>query len=89
MKLHLIDFRYTWRLLLRSPAITLIIIVLLGLGTGGVAAVFSPIYSLILITPPFLQPDRLVLIGGDIPLFDMNLNTVPSVMRRQLLWTSG
>lgn len=74
MNFHLTDFRYTWKLMLRSPGITLIIIVLLGLGTGGVAAVFNPIYSLVFAIPPFPQPDRLVLVGGDIPLFNMNFN---------------
>ena len=68
------DFRNAWRLALRTPGVTLTILILLALGTGGVTTVFNPIYSLIFANPPFPQPDRLVRVGGNIPLFDRNLN---------------
>jgi len=39
------DLCYAWRAARRSPGVTLAIIVMLALGTGGVTAVFNPIYS--------------------------------------------
>ena len=47
----------------------LIIIVLFASGMGGAFAVFQPIYSLIYAPLPFPQADRLVRIGGNIPIF--------------------
>ena len=38
---------------------------------GGAAAIFKPIYSLIFTPLPFPQADRLVRIGGNIPLFNL------------------
>ena len=65
-----VDLRYAWRAARRSPGVTLAIIVMLALGTGGVTAVFNPIYSQVFAPLPFPQPDQLMLIGGDIPLFN-------------------
>jgi len=58
------------------------VIILLALGIGGAAAVFNPIYSLIAAPLPFPQPDRLVRIGGDIPLFN---NFGSNFEKRELL----
>lgn len=68
------DLRYAWRAAKCSPGITLAIIVMLALGTGGVTAVFNPIYSTLFTPIPFPQPDQLVLIGGDIPLYNGNFS---------------
>ena len=65
------DLRYAWRRALRQPGVTLAIIALLALGTGGVTAVFTPIYSTLFAPLPFPQPEQLVRIGGDIPLFNI------------------
>ena len=54
----------------RSPVATLAIIAMLALGTGGVTAVFNPIYSMLFAPLPFPQPDRLMIIGGDIEIFN-------------------
>ena len=58
------------RIIRRQPVSTLSIILLLALGIGGVTAVFNPIYSTIFVPLPFPQPEQLVRIGGDIPLFN-------------------
>jgi len=69
MPTSLTDLCYTWRRALRQPGITLSIIALLALGTGGVTAVFNPIYSTLFAPLPFPQPEQLVRIGGSFPLF--------------------
>ena len=62
----LTDLIYAWRAARRSPGTALSIIIMLALGTGGVTAVFYPVYSLISEPLPFPQPEQLVRIG-DIP----------------------
>ena len=74
MQNFLTDFRYSWRTARRFPGVTLAIIALLALGTGGVMAVFNPIYSQVFAPLPFHQPEQLVIIGGDIPLFNNRFN---------------
>jgi len=68
------DLRYAWRAARRSPGVTLAIIAMLALGTGGVTTVFNPIYSQVFAPLPFPHPEQLVIIGGDIPLFNSNFN---------------
>ena len=58
------DIRYAWRTARRSPGVALAIVVMLALGTGGVTAVFYPVYSLISTPLPFPQPEKLVSIGN-------------------------
>jgi len=72
MQTLLADLRQVWRRALRHPGVTLSIIALLALGTGGVTAVFNPIYSTLFAPLPFPQPEQLVRIGGGIPLFRTN-----------------
>jgi len=68
MKILMIDLCYAWRRMRRRPGITLFIILLLAFGMGGLATVYSPIYSFVIANLPYPQPDQLVRIGGDIPL---------------------
>ena len=70
MNYILTDLRYAWRTARRSPGVALAIVVMLALGTGGVTAVFNPVYSLISAPLPFPQPEQLVRIGGNIPIFN-------------------
>jgi len=67
----LTDLRYAWRSALRYPKVTLAIIVMIALGTGGVTAVFNPLYSMLFAPLPFPQPEQLVLIGGDLPMYNI------------------
>ena len=64
------DLFNTWRKTLRILEGTFSVIILLALGMGGAIAVFEPIYSLIFATLPFPMADRLVRVGGDIPIFN-------------------
>ena len=66
MNFFLTDLLYAWRAARRSPGVTLAIIAMLALGTGGVAAVFYPAYSQVYAPLPFPQPEQLVISGGDI-----------------------
>ena len=74
--------RYGCRRALRQPGVTLSIIALLALGTGGVTAIFNPIYSTLFSPLSFPQPEQLVRIGGSIKLFDGNSS---SFMHEEIL----
>jgi predicted permease len=54
------DLRFGLRLLLRSPAVSLLAIATLALGIGANTAVFSAVNALLLRPLPFAQPERLV-----------------------------
>jgi NhaP-type Na+/H+ or K+/H+ antiporter len=47
------DVRQAWRAWRRVPLAALAMIVLTALGTGGVVALFTPLYSLVLAPLPF------------------------------------
>ena len=70
------DLKYSWRTAQRQPIVTFIILILLALGTGGLTTTFNSIYSLVLAAPPFPQPDRLVIINENLPLFNQNTNEI-------------
>lgn len=70
MEFLLTDLRHSWRKALHQPTSTLAIILLLSLGIGGVSVVFNPIYSMLFTPLPFPQSERLVRIGGNIPIFN-------------------
>ena len=53
-------FRYTLRLLAKSPGFTITAILILGFGIGANTAIFSLIDAVILKPLPFPEPDRLV-----------------------------
>ena len=69
MQIFMADLRHAWRRTRHHPCVTLAIIALLALGMGGVTAVFNATYSTLYSPLPFSQPEQLVRIGGDIPLF--------------------
>ena len=88
MQNFLTDFQYTWRTAKRYPSVTLAIIVMLALGTGGVTAVFNPIYSTLFAPLPFPQPQQLVLIGGNIPLYNHSLGIFEKEQELNLLFSN-
>jgi predicted permease len=61
------DLRYALRLMMKQPALSLIVILSLALGIAGNAAVFSTVSALLLRPLPFQDPSRLVRITSFYP----------------------
>ena len=82
------DLRYAWRAAMRFPGVTLTIIAMLALGTGGVMAIFNPIYSTLFNSLPFKQPKQLVLIGGDIPIYNHSFSRFEKEQELNLIFSN-
>src|SRR5215472_9850228 len=53
------DFRYALRMLVKTPLVTLLILLSLGIGIGANSAIFSVVDALLLRPLPYPHPDRL------------------------------
>lgn len=57
------DLRFAFRQLRKSPGFALTVIVTLALGIGATTAIFSLVEGILLRPLPFINPDRLVVLG--------------------------
>jgi putative ABC transport system permease protein len=87
---HLVrDIRYAMASLRRTPALTLTVLVTLGLGIGATTAVFTVVHRVLLAPLPFPDSERLVRLweehpGGVSPAGNRWLS-----LRTRLAWTDG
>ena len=58
------DLRYGWRMLLKAPGLTAIVVIMLALGVGANSAVFSIFSATLLRSLPYDKPDELVHLNG-------------------------
>jgi putative ABC transport system permease protein len=56
------DIRFSLRLLVRQPAVTLVTVLTLALGIGANSAIFSAVDAALLRPLPYGEPDRLVMV---------------------------
>src|SRR5271170_6734420 len=63
----LLDIRYAFRMLHRSPGFALIVIAAIALGVGATTAIYSVIDATLLHPLPFPHPSELVRIEDDLP----------------------
>jgi putative ABC transport system permease protein len=63
----LLDLRYAFRMLYRSPGFSLIVIATMALGVGATTAIYSVIDATLLHPLPYAQPGELVRIETNLP----------------------
>src|SRR5882724_13272973 len=54
------DLRYSVRMLLKARGFTAVVVLILALGIGGNAAIFSLVHTVLLQPLPFYQSERLI-----------------------------
>ncbi len=77
-----LDLRFAIRMLLKTPAVTLIAVVMLAVGIGGNTAIFSVIDAVLLSPLPYHDADRLVVLLDVQP----GIDDAPSSYPEYLAW---
>jgi len=73
------DLRYAVRTLRRMRGVAVVAILTLALGIGATTTMFSVVYAVLLMPPPFAEPDRLVVL--------FNTSVTPREGLQRLRWS--
>jgi len=74
------DLRYAIRMLIKSPAFSVIAVVALALGIGANTAIFSVLDAVLMRPLPYPDSDRLVLLREKMPIFDTGSVSYPNFL---------
>jgi predicted permease len=72
------DSRYAARVFVKHPAFAATAVLMLALGIGATASIFSVVYGVLLKPLPFVEPDRLVTLRHRTPLVATGINQGPA-----------
>jgi putative ABC transport system permease protein len=76
----LTDLRYAVRMLIKSPAFSVIAIVALALGIGANTAIFSVVDAVLLRPLPYPAPDKLILLRERMQIFESGSVSYPNYL---------
>lgn len=77
MRILFQDLRYGVRMLLKKPGFTAIAVIMLALGIGANTAIFSVVYTVLLKSLPYENPNGIVMLWTDNPNLQLGFHEIP------------